>query len=139
MRTLIVEDDFISRHVLQEILLPFSMCDAAVNGREALEAFLLALDNGTPYDLICLDIMMPEIDGKETLKRIRAIEKDRGIVNLSGVKIIMTTALEDFDTIKAVFRDQCEAYLVKPITQQKLLKQIEELKLIPKDKFFFQK
>jgi two-component system, chemotaxis family, chemotaxis protein CheY len=137
MKTLIVEDDFISRHIIQEILLPFGTCDSAVNGREALEAFVLALDKGTPYDVICLDIMMPEIDGQEALRRIRAIEKDRGILNLEGVKIIMTTALEDFEVIKAAFRDQCEAYLVKPITQQKLLKQLEELKLIEKNKFFF--
>lgn len=138
MKTLIVEDDFISRQILQEILIPFSSCDTAVNGREAIEAFVLALDKGSPYDLITLDIMMPEIDGQEALRRIRAIEKERGIVNLSGVKIVMTTALEDFETIKAAFRDQCEAYLVKPITTQKVLKQLVAMKLIPKDKFFFE-
>jgi two-component system, chemotaxis family, chemotaxis protein CheY len=130
MRILIVEDEFISRHLLQELLTSYGTCDTAINGKEALETFVNALDSGNPYDLICLDIMMPEMDGQEVLKNIRDIERGREILGLDGVKIIMTTALEDFGNIKNAFAEQCEGYLVKPITKHKIIKQLKALELL---------
>ncbi len=130
MKILIVEDEFVSRHVLLELLKPFGACDMAVNGKEAVEAFKLALSKNDPYTLICLDIMLPEMDGQEALKQIREIERENKIGGLDGVKIIMTTALEDFDNIKRAFLEQCEGYLVKPITREKILSQLKELGLI---------
>lgn len=121
MRILIVEDDFVSRRLLQKMLSQLGICDTAVNGTEAVKAFQMAHDEGSPYDLVCLDIMMPEMDGLEVLKRIRLYEKGIGIEGLSGVKIIMITALDDFNNIKTSFREQCEAYVIKPIEREKLL------------------
>ncbi len=130
MKTLIVEDDFVSRRLLQVILSEYGQCDIAVNGREALTAFELAWQEESPYQLICLDIMMPEMDGQEVLKEIRTIERDLGVAWEDGVKIIMTTALSDQDNIKRAFHEQCEAYLIKPIERRKLLDQLRELGLI---------
>ena len=65
MKTLIVEDDFTSRLLLQEILKRFGEIHIAVNGKEAVAAVRSAMDAGVPYDLICLDMMMPEMDGRE--------------------------------------------------------------------------
>jgi two-component system chemotaxis response regulator CheY len=130
MKTLIVEDDFVSRRLLQVILSEYGQCDIAVNGREALIAFELAWQEESPYQLICLDIMMPEMDGQEVLKEIRSIERDLGVAWEDGVKIIMTTALSDQDNIKRAFHEQCEAYLIKPIERRKLLEQLRELRLI---------
>ncbi len=79
MKTLIVEDDFTSRVLLQEVLKRDGTVHIAVNGKEAVDAVRAAMDAGEPYDLICLDIMMPEMDGYEALKEIRAIEESRGI------------------------------------------------------------
>ena len=79
MKTLIVEDEFTSRRLLQKILAAYGECDIAIHGKEALEAFRLARDEREPYDLICLDIMMPEMDGQETLKMIRKTEEEMGI------------------------------------------------------------
>lgn len=129
MKTLIVEDDFVSRRVIQAILSPLGPCDIAVNGREGLQAFRLARDEGKPYDLVCLDIMMPEVDGMETLRRIREVEREAGVDGLAGVKVIMTTALSDFDSIMSSFRNQCEAYLVKPISRPALLEKVREIGL----------
>ena len=75
MRTLIVEDDFTSRLLMQAILAPCGECHIAVNGREAIQAFRLARAQGRPYDLVCLDIMMPEMDGHAVLKVLRAAEE----------------------------------------------------------------
>jgi two-component system chemotaxis response regulator CheY len=112
MKTLIVEDDFVSRKVMLAYLHPLGECDIAANGTEALEAFLLAHADGAPYTLITLDIMMPEMNGQEVLKRIRQTEEAR---SLPPAKIIMTTALGDSENIMTAFKNQCEGYLVKPI------------------------
>ncbi len=120
MKTLIVEDDFTSRLLLQELLKPYSEIHIAVNGAEAVDAFRVALEDGHPYDLVCLDIMMPEMDGQEALKELRGLEEARGIFSTDGTKIIMTTALNDMTNIMAAFRELCDGYLVKPIDKTSL-------------------
>ncbi len=130
MKTLIVEDDFSSRLLLQGILQPYGECHIAVNGREAVTAFETALDGKAPYDLVCLDIMMPEMDGQETLRRIRKLEEGAGILMSDGVRVIMTTALDDKKNIMNAFRDQCDAYLVKPIDTRKLIEHLKSMQLI---------
>mgnify|MGYP001293260122 CR=1 FL=1 len=124
LRVLIAEDDFVSRRLLQRFLSAHGDCDVAVNGKEAVEAFRLAWEAGQPYDLICLDIMMPEMDGHEVLRRIREIEHGKNAGGLTGAKVIMTTALGDYENIMAAFKEQCEAYVVKPIDKQTLLEKI---------------
>ena len=133
MQTLIVEDDFTSRKLIQELLKPYGEADIAVNGKEALEAFRASHANGRRYDLICLDIMMPEMDGHETLREIRRIEADAGIESGAGVKIMMTTALQASKNIMQAFTDRCEAYLVKPIHRDELVRQLTMLGLIDGD------
>jgi two-component system chemotaxis response regulator CheY len=129
---LIVEDDATSRRLLESYLNDCADCSVASNGSEAVEAFEEALDFGRPYDLICLDVMMPDMDGHEALTAIRRIEAERGIGGLDGVKVIMTTALDDSTTIFGSFREGCEAYVVKPIARDKLMTEIEKLGLLAK-------
>ncbi len=130
MKTLIVEDDFTSRLLLQGILQAFGETHISVNGKEAIEAVHIALDAGKPYNLICLDIMMPEMDGQTALKNIRNLEEKAGILASCGAKIIMTTALDDKKNIMSAFKEQCDAYIVKPIDREKLEHQIRALGLI---------
>ena len=133
MRVLIAEDDFAGQAVLEGLLSPHGECDIARDGEEAMALFEAALAAGRPYDLVCLDIMMPKLDGKEVLRRVRELEKERGRTGLAGAKILMTTALNDFETIMASFRGQCEGYLVKPISKAKLFAQLRALGLLPAD------
>jgi two-component system chemotaxis response regulator CheY len=130
MKMLVMEDEFVSRNVLTEILSSFGEIDVAENGKQALEKFRAALDGGKPYDCVFLDIMVPEINGQEVLRQIREIEQERGIFALSGVKIIMTTALGNFANVKEAFKNQCEAYLIKPIDREKVIGTIKGLSLI---------
>ena len=131
MKILIAEDDFIARRILKDILSPYGDCDIVIDGDEAIQAFRLAWEENRPYDLICMDIMMPDVDGQEALKKIREMEKQRGIKVLSEVKVIMVTALGDPKTvIESFYKGGATSYIVKPINKQKLLQEIRNLGLI---------
>lgn len=130
MKTLIVEDDFSSRLLLQELLKGYGPLHIAANGREAVGAVRAALDAAEPYDLICLDIMMPEMDGQQALKEIRAIEEARRIVPSCWSKIMMTTALADKANVLEAIRGKCDAFLAKPVRKVKLLEELRKLNLI---------
>jgi len=130
MKYLIVEDDFAGRRLLKRYLSDYGECDIAVDGDEAVEAFRQAMEENEPYDLICLDIMMPNMDGRDALKAIRQIENEHGIRGLDGAKVIMTTALGDSRNVIGSFREGCEAYIVKPVEKKKLLEEMENLGLI---------
>lgn len=137
MKFLIVEDDFAARRLLQLLLSEFGECFVAVHGQEAVAAFKQALTENDPYDLVCLDIMMPEMDGHEALRRMRQLEEQKGIRGLDGVKVIMTTALCDSQNILGAFREGCEAYIVKPVARHKLIQEMTKLGLLtvcPRDR-----
>ncbi|MBP2627651.1 MAG: response regulator receiver protein [Firmicutes bacterium] len=130
MRILIAEDDLASRIFMKKFLSRYGDCDIAVNGLEALDAFLGALKEENPYNLICLDIMMPKLDGLKAAKAIRDIEQQKGIEGEARTKIIMTTALNDKTTIKNAYDAGCEAYAWKPIEIDKFLIVMGKLGLI---------
>lgn len=131
MRALIVEDDFVSRMVLQKMISAYGQCETAVNGKEALEAFNLAHQEGVPYDLICLDIMMPEMNGIEALRAIREKENDMLIHPMKEAKVVMITALDTpKDVIEAFYKGGCTSYLVKPIEKEKIVKTLKDIEVI---------
>ena len=130
MRVLIVEDEFSARMVIQRILSEYGECDIAVDGEEAINAFRLAWEEKDPYDLICMDIMMPNIDGQEALKEIREMEKNMDVKAREEVKVIMITALGDVKTVVGSFKEGATAYIVKPINKQNLLEEVRKLGLI---------
>jgi two-component system chemotaxis response regulator CheY len=129
MKTLIVEDDFTSRLFLQTVLSRYGECHVAVNGKEAVEAFRAAGETNQRYDLICMDIMMPEMDGQAAMRAIRELEAAAGIFT-NSVKIVMTTALSDSKHIIAAFQGLCDAYLTKPISGRKLMESLRGFGLV---------
>lgn len=133
MKSLVVDDDFTTRFLLHELLRRHGCCDVAVNGLEAVESVRLAYAHDEPYDLICLDIMMPELDGQAALKEIREIEQSRGVRSTQGSKIIMVTVLEDIKSVFHSFMGLCDAYLFKPVDKRLFLGQLSELGLLKSD------
>ncbi len=132
MRILIAEDDLGSRKFMQQFLKAYGDCDVTVDGIETVDAFLLAWDEEDPYELICLDIMMPKLDGLKALKIIRELENDKKVPEDKRVKIIMTTALNEQQTVYDAFDLGCEAFAAKPINQEKLKEVLEKLGIKPK-------
>ena len=130
MKILIAEDDFASRKFMLRFLSKYGECDVTVDGMEAVDAFTMALDADEGYDLLCLDIMMPELDGYQALKQIREYEKEKGISEEDGAKIIMTTALNEGRNVTKAFELGCVAYAGKPIDQDKFENVLRKLNLI---------
>lgn len=130
MRILIAEDDMASRKFLYKFLSAYGDCDLTVDGVEAIDAFAMAWDENRPYDLICLDIMMPNMDGYKALEMIRALEQERGVTGKQRVKIIMTTALNEPQNVFDAFDAGCEAYAAKPINTEKFIEVMQRLGLI---------
>lgn len=113
MKFLIIEDDKTAQMLLQQITVNYGTYDVASNGIEALE--LLNSNGHNNYDVIFLDIMMPEMDGLEFLEKLRNIEKEK---NFPHKKVIIISALEAEKTIIPQFiQDKDLTYLVKPINR----------------------
>lgn len=130
MRILIAEDDFASRKFMSRFLSKYGECDVTVDGTEAIEAFTMSLEENEGYDLVCLDIMMPVLDGYQALKKIRDIEKAKGIPEDKWAKIIMTSALNEGKNVTKAFDLGCTLYAGKPIDQEKFENVLRKLELI---------
>lgn len=130
MRILIAEDDLVSRKFLQKYLSKYGECDIVVDGLEALDAYMISLKDDKPYDLICIDIMMPKVDGVKVLKNIRDMEAQKNIEADKKAKIIMTTALAETQFVQQAFEYGCNAYAAKPIDIEKFYEVLKKLELI---------
>jgi len=129
MRALVVDDDSTGRLLLQTFLSRYGECHVAVNGKEAVDAYRAARQAGQGYDLICMDIMMPEVDGLSALRKIRGMEEVQGLKSDQRVRIVMTTAVDDRMSVLTAFHQLSDAYLTKPIDTQKLLAYLQSFKL----------
>ena len=129
MKTLIVDDDFVNRLLIQEMLKAYGTSHIAVNGKEAVDAVRRAIESFEPYDLICLDVMMPEMNGQQALREIRALEKSKGVKQRT--KIVMTTALADPENVTEALQGECDYFLAKPIRKAALLDALRRVAVIP--------
>ena len=130
MKILLAEDDFVTRKFMTGFLSKYGECDVTVDGMEAVDAFMMALEDDEPYDLVCLDIMMPVMDGYQALMGIRNLEKERNIPKEKQAKIIMATALNDEKNVKMAFELGCTVYSGKPIDQEKFEQVLKKFELI---------
>ncbi len=130
MKFLVCEDDYITSQVMQELMLAFGECDLAEDGKKSVELFSDALKKDKPYSMVFLDIMMPELDGQGVLAKIRELEAEHNIFGLDCTKVIMTSALDDYENIKTAFNHQCDGYLVKPVEKDKIIELLNEFGMI---------
>lgn len=117
----------VSRKFLNKFLSQYGECDLVVDGLEAIDAYMMSLKDNEPYELVCLDIMMPKVDGVKVLKAIKDLENQKGLSINEGAKIIMTTALSESQFVQKAFEYGCDAYASKPIDIEKLEQVLEKL------------
>lgn len=130
VRSLIVDDDELSRSLCQEILAPIFDCDVAANGEEAVYLFTKALVDMNPYRVIFMDVTMPVCNGQFALSEIRSIEKEQGISSNDQVKIFMLTASDDAQTVMGSYYKGCTSYIVKPIDKNRIIQILKNFKLL---------
>ena len=82
-----------------------------------------------PYDFICLDIMMPRMDGQQALAHIRELERNAQIPRDQRARILMLTALADEESVLAGIQ-AWDAYLLEPIEKTALVEQLEAFGLV---------
>lgn len=123
MRILLIDDEPIALTKLELMLTNVGICDTADSGVEATERFVNAIDDNQPYDLITIDIELPDITGIDLLNRFVLLEKKNRI---TPAKKIMVTAHSNVDyVVKA--KNKCDAFVVKPLRKATLLAKIDEL------------
>lgn len=127
MKILIAEDNKLNQIVIKNLLTRLGECTIAEDGEQAITQFRSAHEAGAPFDLICLDIMMPGQDGQQVLQCLRELEQQRGIEPFNCVKVIMTTGLSDPGNVLTAFMHGCEAYVTKPIDKQIFFQELEKL------------
>ena len=128
LRILIVDDELVAAKIMNSYLKSFGECEVVTSGEEAVTCFeALLQETGKPYDLVCLDINMPVMDGHTVLKKIREMEEEYDIVPSDSARVIMTTLMNDAKNMSDAFMNRCEIYMVKPIRKVDLVQQLANL------------
>lgn len=115
---LVAEDNEINALLMRSLLTRLGhRVMMTTDGRQALESWCAAEAAGTPYDLILMDLQMPQLDGLEATKRIRAGEAGR---NARRTPILALTANSQGDDRAACFEAGMDGFLSKPLDREKL-------------------
>jgi two-component system chemotaxis response regulator CheY len=132
LHILVVEDDFFARQILMNFLTQFGVCHVAKDGLEAIHAFIQAHEACQAYDLICMDIKMPVMDGLLAVRTMREIERGKGIEGTSEeAAIVITSSVEDpVAIIKACYECGANYYFLKPLDMDQVRRQLFKLGLV---------
>ncbi|MGX1397280.1 CheY-like chemotaxis protein [Bradyrhizobium japonicum] len=115
---LVAEDNEINALLMRSLLTKLGhRVVIAVHGEAALESWLAASSAGTPYDLVLMDIQMPQLDGIEATKRIRTHEAAKGGHHTPILALTANTLVEDR---YACFEAGMNGFLIKPLDRDKL-------------------
>jgi two-component system, chemotaxis family, chemotaxis protein CheY len=130
-RVLIVDDSRYQRYLIAQALDGMFTPDHAADGREALALFQAALASSAPYDLVVMDILMPELNGHDALAAIRSLEAAHGLTSEARVPAVMLSSLDDpSNMLRAQFESGAQAYVTKPFTPATLHEALTNLGLL---------
>ncbi len=118
LSVLVAEDNEINALLMRSLLTRLGHhAVITTNGEEALESWLAAKSAGAPYDLVLMDIQMPQLDGIETTKRIRSLEAGQPGRQTPILALTANTLVEDR---YACFEAGMDGFLIKPLDREKL-------------------
>lgn len=129
MKILIVDDEMVSRRKMEIIMREYGDCESVENGNSAIRAFAEAIETGILFDLITLDISLPDMNGTNVLNVIRELEKGNAIAEDNRVKVLMVTAHGDQDIVMTSIAAGCDDYIIKPFTVDTITQKLEKIGL----------
>ncbi len=115
LKILVAEDDEANRKFLSKLLAKFGEVTVVADGFQAVKSYMQAMDDKEPYQLVCLDVMMPRIDGYKALDAIRDLENKNALTAGERAKIIMISALDEGGFDEELAGNQYDCYMSKPI------------------------
>jgi CheY-like chemotaxis protein len=127
MRSLVIDDEFVALTKLSLLLEPLGQCDAATSGHQGLELFKQALLDACPYNLVTIDINMPDFNGIALLGRLRREEQQRGA---GRAKMLIATAASTTSNVLAAMTGECDGFLAKPIRRAVLFAKLGQIGLL---------
>ncbi len=130
---LTVDDEIVSRTKMQTLLTPFGECRVAESGHAAIDCFKSAFARKNCFDLITLDINMPDMDGEKVLKVIREIENQNHIPAQKRAKILMVTCEADKERVLLCHAAGCDDYIIKPFNIHTLQLKMEQFGFVKMD------
>ena len=121
-KVLIVDDSASMRESFIAILSALAECHIAVNGQEAVDRVKAIRGKGDYFDIIIMDIIMPEKDGLAAVKEIRRHEQEMGWhTDNSATIVIVTTITDPSRILMAQYECGADAYITKPFTEETVL------------------
>jgi len=129
MKILLAEDDRLSRNFLERFMKDYGHCDSAADGMGAIDHVLESMKMHETYGLLCLDLMLPKVDGLKVLEVVRRLEEQYRVPAAERMKVIIMSAIADVNVIDQAFKLGCDAYASKPIDTEKIQKVMADLGL----------
>jgi two-component system, chemotaxis family, chemotaxis protein CheY len=123
MRILAIDDEFAALKKLEVLLSKYGDCDAATNAEQAKTLFVQAIKEGMPYDLITIDIGLPDTNGLDLLKFLSSLESKNP--KLGSKKIMVTGSADADDVLDA--SQYCDGYITKPVKKDVLSKKLKQM------------
>ena len=117
IRALIVEDEHVAREKLKMLMSKFSDCKTVETGEDAIRSFSDSLHSKHYFNVVLLDIGLPDMNGKAILNKIHQLEKEKGVAPEDKTKIIMVTASAAGQALFGSIHDNCDDYLLKPVNE----------------------
>lgn len=130
MRSLVIDDSATVRKLLYQMLTAVGTCVEAADGNIGVETWRQALEDKDPFQLVCLDLIMPEKDGQAVLREIRETEAGLGIALEDRTKVIIITSQASSTNLLKAIHWKADAFLAKPFTRETLFFKLQELELL---------
>lgn len=115
LKILVAEDDLANRKFLTKLLGKYGDVTVVSNGFDAVKEYMQSLDDRNPYRLVCLDVMMPRLDGYKALDAIRELEGKNAMIPSERAKIMMISALDEGGFDEELAGNLYDCYMSKPI------------------------
>ncbi len=128
MRSLVIDDEFMAGMKLAELLKPHGSCRTAVTANQALTLFRSALRAGEPYELVTIDIQLPDMNGLDLLRALQQAEAES---RHPPARKLMVSANGTRDNVRSAACRGCDGFLIKPVQRDALLARLVALGLVP--------